>query len=638
MKEFKERGFNDDLDLDTLLTVFFNKINPLLIVFLGSICIFFLIYIFQERIYQSNALLQFERSSSFNSFNPSSIQDLSTIDIQLIAEKEIFKSLNTIEGAKDKLNSILNEDTPSLYEISSGLSFSDDGKNLLTVRFSNNDITITKTILNSLVEEYLSDRVENNRITAIKGIEFVDNEIPKLRSQLNSAEEELTIFRSSGGNNLIFDDENRGDSIKTLYEEIQEIELKEIELKEFYKSTHPIYSTLIEQKKVLLNELQALESDVKDLPSDQRKLFNLTQRVDIYSSSLEELEKQKLSLSLKAASSSSNVRIINYPSDPIKISPRITLILLSLIVLLAAYLIFLLNHFFTDKIMSLDSLVDYLEDRNLLIGAFPYISGRGNKKILFDIEKNFTDRVIVNILNSDKKVYLISSMKEGVGKSYFSEKLIHKLSNFSEKICLIDLDLRKKGISNTSSDFKVNGISTEDYLNNNLTFSDVALFKKPETDDPLKYLNSDKLENLINSLKADFDKVFIDSPPMGTFIDAKIISNYADQIICILSSHESSFSEISSINKEIKYKEKENAEILFFLNKVRYFLEIFWFSVRYPIYGSYNYYNPYNYYSSENESKTFRKLQKYVVFAIDSVKKSYERIRLLISKYFSKDK
>ena len=209
----------------------------------------------------------------------------------------------------------------------------------------------------------------------------------KLRSQLNSAEEELTKFRSSGGNNLIFDDENRGDSIKTLYEEIQEIELKEIELREFYKSTHPIYSTLIEQKKVLLNELQALESDVKDLPSDQRKLFNLTQRVDIYSSSLEELEKQKLSLSLKAASSSSNVRIINYPSDPIKISPRITLILLSLIVLLAAYLIFLLNHFFTDKIMSLDSLVDYLEDRNLLIGAFPFISGRGNKKILFDIEK-----------------------------------------------------------------------------------------------------------------------------------------------------------------------------------------------------------------------------------------------------------
>ena len=90
---------------------------------------------------------------------------------------------------------------------------------------------------------------------------------------------------------------------------------------------------------------------------------------------------------------------------------------------------------------------------------------------------------------------------------------------------------------------------------------------------------------------------------MGTFIDAKIISNYADQIICILSSHESSFSEISSINKEIKYKEKENAEILFFLNKVRYFLEIFWFNVRYPIYGSYNYYNPYNYYSSKMNQK-----------------------------------
>ena len=33
MKEFKERGFNDELDLDTLFVVFLNKINSLLLIF-----------------------------------------------------------------------------------------------------------------------------------------------------------------------------------------------------------------------------------------------------------------------------------------------------------------------------------------------------------------------------------------------------------------------------------------------------------------------------------------------------------------------------------------------------------------------------------------------------------------------------
>ena len=152
--------------------------------------------------------------------------------------------------------------------------------------------------MESLIEEFISDRVQNNRLAAIKGIEFVDEEIPKLKNLLNLAENDLTKFRSSGGNSFIFDNENRGDAIDSLNKEIKDIELKEIELKEFYKSNHPIYSTLIEQKNILLDELEELETGVKDLPSEQRKLFNLTQRVNIYSSSLEELEKQKLSLNL----------------------------------------------------------------------------------------------------------------------------------------------------------------------------------------------------------------------------------------------------------------------------------------------------------------------------------------------------
>ena len=635
MKSFRERGFNDDLDIDTLLTVLFNRLSYLITVFIGSIALLILIYLFQERIYQSSAMLQFETKSSTLVSTP--LDGFTQNNTALTAEKEIFRSLNTIEGVKTKiLNKSKDVEIPDSATILKGISFSDDGKNLLTINFSINDNKISKIVLQSLIEEFISDRIQNNRIAAIKGIEFVDEEIPKLKNLLNLAENDLTRFRSSGGNSFIFDNENRGDVIDSLNKEIKDIELKEIELKEFYKSNHPIYSTLIEQKNILLDELEELETGIKDLPSEQRKLFNLTQRVNIYSSSLEELEKQKLSLNLIAASSTSNVRIINNPSEPIKISPKITLLLISFLFLFIAYFIFLLDHFFTDKIMSLDALLDYLEDRNLLIGAFPYINkSKKRQRILLDIENNFTDRIIVNLLNSDKKVFLVSSMKEGVGKSYFSERISHKLSNFSEKVCLLDLDMRKKGISNTSEKFKNHGIEIEKFLVNDGNENGITYIKKPDTDDPISYLKSDSIKKLIDKLKLEFDKVIIDSPPMGTFIDAKIISEYTDQIICILSSHESSFSEISSISKELSSNPSRNDEILYFLNKVRYFLEIFWFNVRYPIYGAYNYYNPYSYYSNES-SKGFRKFKKYVSFGLNLLGESLLKLKKVLDRFFKR--
>ena len=634
MKEFKERGFNDELDLDTLFVVFLNRINSLLLIFGFSTIILLIVYSFQERIYQSKALLQFEQNSS--AILPSSISDFSQKSTLLSAEKEIFKSFSTIDGVKNRLKNSYGIDLGT-STISSGISFSDDKRNLLTIFYKSNEKDLTKPVLNSLIEEFISDRIENSRVAAIKGIEFIENEIPKLRDQLNSAEIELANYKSSGGNNLIFND-NSGETINSLLNEIKAIEFKEIELREFYKESHPIYSTLLKQKSILSKELSELESGAQDLPTEQRKLFNLNQRVNIYSSSVEELEREKLSLGLVAASSTSNIRVINKPSDAVKISPSISILLLGIVIFLVAYIIFILDHFLTDKIMSLDSLLDYLEDRQLLLGAFPLINKRNsNIKILKEIEKNFSDRILVNILSSENKVFLIASMKGGVGKSYFSEKLVNNLSNFSEKICLLDLDLRKKGLSDYSKIFKEDGISTEDYLSGNFESKKVMLLKKPSFNNPLSFLNSSELEVIINKLRKDFDKIIIDSPPMGTFVDARIISEFCDQTICILSSHESSFAEISSISKELTLTDRNNGNVIFFLNKVRYFLEIFWFNVRYPIYGSYNYYNPYNYYYG-NDSKNFRKLEKYVSFALNYLKNGFFDVKNYLKKLFKKKK
>ena len=275
MEQSKERIINDSIDLDTLFVVLLNKIDPLIKIFFISFSFLLLFYIVDERIYQSSTLIHFDQQES-NLIPGASAAISNTANLN--GEKEIYKSISTINGAIDKMkvDNVL-EDIPSSGEIIDGLSFSVNS-NLMTVRLNYTNQDDTKTILNYVNQEFLMDSVESKQLRAKKGIEFVNNEIPKINILLSEAEENLTDFRSSSSKYLIFESESRGEIIESLERRIKEIEFKELELKEFYKPSHPIYLTLLEQKNILQDELVSIEENIKDIPSEQRTLSTYNKR------------------------------------------------------------------------------------------------------------------------------------------------------------------------------------------------------------------------------------------------------------------------------------------------------------------------------------------------------------------------
>ena len=96
-------------------------------------------------------------------------------------------------------------------------------------------------------------------------------------------------------------------------------------------------------------------------------------------------------------------------------------------------------------------MLDFLENRNLFIGAFPLIADEKDDtfKLLNEIEKNDLDRSVISLLGAKDKVNVITSMVGGVGKTYFSIKMFNKLNQLGKRVCLIDFDLRKEGISSS---------------------------------------------------------------------------------------------------------------------------------------------------------------------------------------------
>ena len=109
--------------------------------------------------------------------------------------------------------------------------------------------------------------------------------------------------------------------------------------------------------------------------------------------------------------------------------------------------------------------------------------------------------------------------------------------------------LRKKGLSSNLEKEEFDFVILED-LNLDDEILESCILKAPDDMDPLKFFNSDDLEIFLNKIKDKFDHILIDTPPMGTFIDAKLLCGKSDTIIIILSSHLSTFGEITSMKKE----------------------------------------------------------------------------------------
>ena len=130
---------------------------------------------------------------------------------------------------------------------------------------------------------------------------------------------------------------------------------------------------------------------------------------------------------------------------------------------------------------------------------------------------------------SDSHVIMITSANPGSGKTFISFNLATSFGIKGKRIIAIDLDLRKASLSQYAGRPK-KGIS--DYLAGDVKdIKDVIV--KPSEDakielvpvgtmppNPTELLFSERLEQLITDLRAEYDYIFIDCPPVEIVADA----------------------------------------------------------------------------------------------------------------------
>ena len=160
-------------------------------------------------------------------------------------------------------------------------------------------------------------------------------------------------------------------------------------------------------------------------------------------------------------------------------------------------------------------------------------------------------------LDKDLKIICITSSKKDEGKTTVLSNLGVSFAKIDKKVLLIDADLRNPSISKMFDTSNTQGLM--DILLGKRNIQDCVKKTKQENlyiltggtipPNPAEVLSSKKMSEFIESIKYEYDYIFIDSPPVGVVSDASIISAYSDGVIFVVGANEVD-SNLAKIAKE----------------------------------------------------------------------------------------
>lgn len=146
-------------------------------------------------------------------------------------------------------------------------------------------------------------------------------------------------------------------------------------------------------------------------------------------------------------------------------------------------------------------------------------------------------------IDTKNKVIQFTSAIQGEAKSETASNMAVVSADRGKRTIIIDLDLRRPRLHRTFGITNENGIT--DFLSGKVSldstikevkenlFCITAGTRVPSVG---KILESDKLCNLLKSLKDKYDYVFVDTPPITVAPDALIISRIVDGVAYVIAS------------------------------------------------------------------------------------------------------
>ena len=321
-------------------------------------------------------------------------------------------------------------------------------------------------------------------------------------------------------------------------------------------------------KEDLAREASRYSRRINDAPTQERQFVSIARQQEIKSGLYLMLLQKREENAITLAATANNAKIIDEAlADDNPISPKKTIVYLAALVLgvgLPVGVIYLigLTKFKIEGRADVEKLTSLP-----VVGDIPLADEKTGSIAVFENQNNLMSETFRNVrtnlqfmLENGKNVILVTSTISGEGKSFISANLAISLSLLGKKVVIVELDIRKPGLNKVFNiPKKEHGITQ--YLTN--TTANLMDFVQPSDinknlfilpggtvpPNPTELLARGGLEKAIETLKANFDYVILDTAPVGMVTDTLLIGRVADLSVYVCRADYTHKAEFTLINE-----------------------------------------------------------------------------------------
>ncbi|MEA5507530.1 polysaccharide biosynthesis tyrosine autokinase [Halotia wernerae UHCC 0503] len=440
---------------------------------------------------------------------------------------------------------------------------------------------------NSLIDPTQKAQELSNQIASFRQQQITNRvDLEQLVARYNDLQKELAQQPGERAGNSLLTENARYQNILT---QIQETEIETRQRAAVLTDDNPVMETLKQRKAYLLPLLAeeemrvqkdfqsriqsliardtSLSDKIKNLNNEMRALAtisrnhdNIQRELQIANNGLTQFTTKQQALQIEKAQKQQpwllldpKLATVNKPS-PVSNSAKLNLALGSILGLLLGVGAALV----VDKLSDIFYTAQELKDttRLPLLGVVPLRKELEpatetnltrelkpqNRTSFFEVFRSLYTNIL--LLGSDAPIrsLVISSAVQGDGKSTIAVQLAQAASAMGQRVLLVDANLRNPTLHNRVGLMNVQGLT--DIISQDLDWHNVIerspleenlflMTAGPIPPDSVRLLASQKMQDLMNDLQADFDLVIYDTPPLLGFADAYLLAANTNGIVLV---------------------------------------------------------------------------------------------------------
>ncbi|MFC3607058.1 polysaccharide biosynthesis tyrosine autokinase [Stutzerimonas tarimensis] len=441
-------------------------------------------------------------------------------------------------------------------------------------------------ILQEIAQLYVHQNVARNAAEATQSLEFLNEQIPQVRRELETAQRALNEYQT-GARSVDISAETQSvlDRIVDLEAQISEQQLKRSEMERRFTRQHPNFRALLNQIEQLETQKTQLETRIGQLPETQQQLLRLARDVEVSSDTYALLLNKTQELDIIRAGTVGNVRIIDRAAvdteSPVKPNKPLVVIAATLLgALLAVIFVYVREALkrgvenpeeierngipvyaaipFSEKQQVIEKrLANFKRDKS---EASYLLALNDPADLATESLRSLRTSLHFAMMEAKNNVLMITGPSPGVGKSFVTTNLAVVIAQSGKKVLLIDADMRKGYLHKMFRTQADKGLS--DILSGRITLFD-AIHKTPMSNlhvighgqmppNPSELLMHENFARFVREVSAMYDLVIFDTPPILAVTDASLVGSQAGTTLMVTRYGQNRIKEIEAAKRRLE--------------------------------------------------------------------------------------